>query len=326
MKVSDCITDGTWCLPNCIMARDPALATQICKITLPAEDIPNMLCWTSAPDGKLTSKIAFRPLNGIGQRVVWANLLWNSYIPPSRSFITWRLLHNKLPTDENLRKRGCFIVPICCFCMKDSETSQHMFFDCLVTSILWEWLSKGTDQNLDCTNCLQLLLSIMNININLVQQILSSAIIHTLWVIWIERNQRYYHNKYQAVSTLFNIILAEVKLSYSLSLVKGDSAMIDYKVAAMFNIPFKVKRLRPIHETVWKPPSDGFIKFNCDGSSVGNHPSGSIGLVIRDSQSRFLGAISSNIGHATPLEAEFSACMLAMEKAKEMHLTNKLTS
>lgn len=62
------------------------------------------------------------------------------------------------------------------------------------------------------------------------------------------------------------------------------------------------------------------MKFNCDGSSIGSHPCGSLGIVLRDSHSNFLGAISSNIGHASSLEAEFSACMLAMEKAKEMHL------
>jgi len=35
-----------------------------------------------------------------------------------------------------------------------------------------------------------------------------------------------------------------------------------------------------------------------------------------------LGAISSNIGHASPIEAEFCACMLAIEKALEMGLSN----
>lgn len=64
---------------------------------------------------------------------IWAKLLLNTYIPPSRSFITWRLIHNKLPTDDNLRKRGCFIVSICCFCMQEAESSQHIFFDCPAT-------------------------------------------------------------------------------------------------------------------------------------------------------------------------------------------------
>ncbi len=35
----------------------------------------------------------------------------------------------------------------------------------------------------------------------------------------------------------------------------------------------------------------------------------------------FLGAITSKIGHASSLEAEFSACMVVIEKAKEIQLT-----
>lgn len=55
---------------------------------------------------------------------------------------------------------------------------------------------------------------------------------------------------------------------------------------------------------------------------MGGHPCGSIGVVIRNATSTFLGAISSNIGHATPLEAEFRACMAAIEKARAMHFLN----
>jgi len=154
MKVSACVSNGVWCLPGYLVDKDPALANQICQITLPTDNMPDMLCWDSAPDGILTSKIAFQTLNGVGQRSTWANILWNSHIPPSRSFITWRLLHNKLPTNENLRKSGCTIVSICCFCLQEFESSQHIFFECSVTSRLWEWLGKGTNQQLDCSNCL----------------------------------------------------------------------------------------------------------------------------------------------------------------------------
>lgn len=322
MLVSDCIVAGSWCLPDYLVRKDAALADQIYKVNLPTVDMPDKLCWTSAPDGELTSKVAYNTLTGAGAHVLWAKLLWNSYIPPSRSFITWRLLHNKLPTDENLRKRGCFIVSICCFCLQAAESSHHIFFDCPVTFKLWEWLGKGTEQTLDCSSCLQLILGILGIHSKLVQQVLNSAVVHTIWAIWIERNQRFFQNKKQPMSTIFNTILAEVKLSYGLCLVKGKSAMQDHKVAKLFSIPFKVKRFTPAHEIAWSPPADGIIKINCDGSSVGSHPCGSVGLVIRDSNSTFLGAAASNLGRATPLEAEFCAAMMAMEKAQAMHLLN----
>lgn len=251
MLVSDCIHEGRWRIPAFIAHKDPTLASQICKIILPSADIEDKLCWVASMDGELNSKIAYKTMIGSGPQIHWDKLLWNSYIPPSRSFITWRLLHNRLPTDDNLRKRGCFIVSICCFCLKSEESSQHLFFTCPVTTQLWDWLGKGTGQALDCSSCLNLLMGRVGTGSKLVQQILNSAIVHTLWVIWIERNQRYFCSKKQAMSTLFNNILAEVRVSYSLSLATGNSSMQDYKVAKLFSIPFKVKRVNPSQEIIW---------------------------------------------------------------------------
>jgi len=322
LKVVDFIVNKKWCLPNYIQQKDPALAAKIQSITLPADDIPDLLHWTSAPDGHLTSKLAFSSLFGNGLRVPWAALLWNSYIPPTRAFITWRLLHNKIPTHENLRKRGCAIVSICCFCLKQAESSSHIFLDCSITSRLWDWFSKGIDIPLDHSSCVNLLLGSMGRGSKMVQQLLNSAIIHTIWAIWIERNQRCFHDKQQPMSTLINTILAEVKLSYSLCLTKGNSNMHDNKVSRLFDIPFKTKHVTIRQEVHWCPPPANVIKLNCDGSAIGAQSCGAIGFVIKDSNSTFLGAISSNIGHATTLEAEFSASMLAIEHARERQLNH----
>ncbi|KAF1876013.1 hypothetical protein Lal_00006644, partial [Lupinus albus] len=43
-------------------------------------------------------------------------------IPPSKSFLTWRLMLNKLPTDENLKKRGHSIVSIFNLCRLKAKT------------------------------------------------------------------------------------------------------------------------------------------------------------------------------------------------------------
>lgn len=98
--------------------------------------------------------------------------------------------------------------------------------------------------------------------------------------------------------------------------------MQDYKIAKLFSIPFKVRRINHSQEIIWRPPFGDTVKLNCDGSSIGDHPCGSIGVVLRSATSTFLGAISSNIGHATSLEAELCACMSAIEKAQAMHFIN----
>lgn len=124
------------------------------------------------------------------------------------------------------------------------------------------------------------------------------------------------------MTTLFNCILAEVRLSYNLVLTKGNFDMHDYKISRLFSIPLKSKSVTVRQDIHWCPPSNEVIKFNCDGSSIGAHPCGAIGIVIRDSTHSFLRVVSSNIGHASALDAEFSACMFAIEKGMETQLTH----
>lgn len=205
--------------------------------------------------------------------------------------------------------------------MNQVESSHHIIFDCEVTATLWEWLSKGVDLSLDLSSCQSLIMGVIGHGITMVQHVINSAIVHIILAIWIEINQKRFHNMHKSMTTLFNCILAEVKLSYTLVLAQGNSDMKDYKISRLFNILLRTKRIYVCKDIHWCPRTGGVIKFNCDGSSIGVQSNGAIGIVIRSSTS-FLGAIASNIGYATTLEAEFSACMRAIEKAKDMNLTD----
>jgi hypothetical protein len=214
-----------------------------------------------------------------------------------------------------------FLISICCFCRHAYESSTHLFFHCPITSSLWDWLSKGSEQVLDLSNCLNLLLSVKGKGSKMVQQVLASAIVHIIWAIWMERNSRYFNNQNKSMLSLTHNIISEVALSFKLVIAQGSTSMTDFKLSQLFGIPFKLGRVVPVQDVHWIYPSLGCVKINCDGSSVGSHPCGSIGIVYR-SASLFLGAFSQNIGYAYALEAEFCACMMAIERASEMCLAD----
>lgn len=74
--------------------------------------IPNCLkqdttIWRSATNGVLTAIAAYNFVSVEGQGCVWARSIWNRYIPPLCSFLLWRLVHDKMPTDERLKDHGC---------------------------------------------------------------------------------------------------------------------------------------------------------------------------------------------------------------------------
>jgi hypothetical protein len=86
--------------------------------------------WKHTDAGDLELKQAYDFKLPKVQELHLAKLIWNADIPPSKSFLVWRLMHEKLPTDENLMIRGCAIPFMCNFSFNHVETSFHIFFEC----------------------------------------------------------------------------------------------------------------------------------------------------------------------------------------------------
>lgn len=59
--------------------------------------------------------------------------------------------------------------------------------------------------------------------------------------------------------------------------------------------------------------------MDTDGSSIGSPNIAAIGVIFRDHNAEFIGALAENIGNFNALFAELFAVMFAIEKAHEMH-------
>ena len=67
---------------------------------------------------------------------LWKKVWHLDSIPKVNSF-TWILLHNKLLTAENLRKRGIMGPSRCALCNLDEETTNHIFLQCKISLLVW---------------------------------------------------------------------------------------------------------------------------------------------------------------------------------------------
>jgi len=133
------ITDGKWNIPRIILDF-PLVAAQIMQVTLPVSPLPDKCAWIHSPNGELSSKLAFQFLNPAPPNLDWATDIWRPCIPPSHSFIFWRFMLSKLPTDENLQLRGCTLVSMCPLCYNQAESSTHLFLECAFSQTIWHWL------------------------------------------------------------------------------------------------------------------------------------------------------------------------------------------
>ncbi|MCI20446.1 ribonuclease H protein, partial [Trifolium medium] len=80
----------------------PNIRSIVSKIYIPLDSKIDTLVWKSSISGLLSFKDAYLFHGQGGQNLAWAKLIWCSEIPPSKSLLSWRLVHDKLPTDNKL--------------------------------------------------------------------------------------------------------------------------------------------------------------------------------------------------------------------------------
>lgn len=139
--VQDIISQGNWNIPTVVFQKCAALNEELKRVAIPHFDSDDRRVWSSTTSGE-TLQDAFLFLNSPGQELSWCKLIWTKFIPPSKSFITWRAMHNRLPTDDNLRSRGCTTVSVCSLCGAAKETTHQLqaFVELqkkLLTSCTW---------------------------------------------------------------------------------------------------------------------------------------------------------------------------------------------
>jgi hypothetical protein len=139
--VSDYILNGHWNLPPQLSLMFNNLDSIVNNVIIPFEPHPDKLLWKLTDSGDLELKQAYSFKLQQYQDLHWAKLIWHPDIPPSKSLVVWRLMHLKMPTDENLMTRGCSLPSMCSLCSSHVESSFHIFFECPYAIKIWLWFA-----------------------------------------------------------------------------------------------------------------------------------------------------------------------------------------
>jgi len=291
-KVADVISDGDWNLPSDLLPHVNSLLDTIALLVSP---LPDSLVWTHSPDGGLTSKQALSFLRLAAPLFAWVDLIWSTCIPPSHSFIFWRLMHGKMPTDENLNVRGCVVVSTCSLCLKNYETSEHLFLSCPFAVSLWNWIGGKLNSTINHSSVLSLLSCIPVSCSSHVSDIFVAAVMHTFHIIWISCNSLRFSRDIVTVHDAQVHLHASVAMSGNIS--TGNCLSSDDLILDSFYILSHHKQVKDIIPVVWKAPFSPWVKVNIDGSIVGNNVA--CGGLFRDHLATCLGTFYCNLGTDT---------------------------
>jgi len=173
----------------------PTINQIVLQLTIPKVDVEDKRIWKASIFGELSFKEAYLYKSPISQHFEWAKKVWSADISPSKSLLAWRLMHNKLPTDENMMGRGCSIASICSSCNTSPESTFHLFFQCSLAMKLWSWLASLLNTNLQFNSVEDIWKLCNKIWTPQCKVVVQAVIINILSTIWFIRNQARFKDK-----------------------------------------------------------------------------------------------------------------------------------
>jgi ribonuclease HI len=321
-KVCDYIVNGGWHIPPYLSQLFPTLNCMVNQIIIPLDPCADSLLWKHTDDGDLHLKDAYLFKTQGWEELSWAKYIWSIDLPPSKSFLVWRLFHDKIPTDEHLKGRGCYIPSMCNLCSNHEETSFHLFFECWFAIRLWSWLAGCLNLTLQFTN-MEDMWKLCELNFPPQSKItLAAAIINLLNTIWFARNQLRFKDKLISWRSAISMIIASTSMAGNNTKKCSSNSMRDFTLLKKFNVNIHRPRAPYSRDILWNPPLLNWVKCNTDGASIGNPGTASCGGVFRDSNADFLLAFAEPLGFASSYLAELCGAMKAVEIANANNSTN----
>ncbi|MCH80548.1 ribonuclease H protein [Trifolium medium] len=313
-KVSDFIVNGRWTIPPLLQQVYPNLLSIISPVLIPFELSQDLLLWKHTDNGDLQQKEAYMFKMQQFQDLDWAKYIWCQDIPPSKSLFVWRLMHGKVPTDDNLMLRGCNIPSMCNFCNNHVESSFHIFFQCDFAVKLWSWLA----------GCLNVVIQFTSLgdmwkrcDLNWSPQsrvTIIAAIINLINTIWLARNQARFNNNFISWRSAIDMIISNTALSGNNTSKLSSNSIRDFTLLKIFRISIHPPKTLSLKEIIWQPPPLNWIKCNVDGAS---NLSGlaACGGVFRDHNGDFSFAYAEPLGRESAYFAELCGAIMAIEFA-----------
>jgi len=223
-----------------------------------------------------------------------------------------------MPTDNNLRSRGCVVVLVCNLCMKTDESSDHLFLHCDFASRLSDWIGVKLHCVIDSSSVASLLDCWPARCSSQVSDIFLAAILHTIHTIWWARNAVRCSN----VTPSFHSTKVRIHslIASSGNISKGKCLHSDFDFLDSFAVKHNCRNVKDIISVLWKAPSSPWLKVNTYGSVIGGQVA--CGGLFRDYLGTFRGAFYCNIGIQTVFYAEVLGIILAIEYAAQQGWRN----
>lgn len=234
-------------------------------------------------------------LDALSQRI------WKQNTGSKIHHFLWKCVNNALPAAANMKHRHITKDGRCMRCSMENETINHILFECPYARLVWA-LSPvhapvdGTMSDSLYSN----LWRVMSLQDRYPKEEACADLVPwLLWRIWKNRNDFLFQGKDYAAQDAVNKALEDMKEW----LERSEEEKKEVKKPTVDRPRVK-----------WKPPPEGWIKCNADGSWHKNRQNQGVGWVSRDYTGRMLWAGARRFqGVGSPIETEATALQWAIQ-------------
>ncbi|XP_026399079.1 uncharacterized protein LOC113294922 [Papaver somniferum] len=241
-------------------------------------------------------------------------LLWRKVIHPNLAAQNWKLTREACANSDKIK--SIFKINLankCYLCKADEESFEHILWICSFAKQVWEWISG---------------IFSLRAHYDLLTSYKTSKgrsrIVNDLWLlenmvthdeIRHARNQAYFQNMSDNLH-FFKQRVFHLIHDYSVR-VKSfmHNSPSDLNILNFFRVGHRqVKCTQPV-ECFWSPPNRDELLLCCDGAAKGNPGTAGAGVVFRDVDCNFIGAMSTGLGRTNNFLAEIYAIIVGLEWA-----------
>jgi ribonuclease HI len=299
-----------------------------CK-KIPRKEGPDILIWGHSASGNFSIKEAYCINDNYHNQEadnIWSKI-WSKALWPKVSTFLWLIIHNKILTWDNLRKRGFIGPSMCVLCQSQEETKEHLFNGCHYSQAIWDQgaqIMRRSNQNRgSIRDTIENWDSITYNNpiLNYIWRLLPGFI---LWQIWKERNKHIFHSKdspaestWDKAATLIKETIRSKHWQPKDKDCNREESLIlqSWQLNLKDSVAIRAPKNRFPSPTTWTPPPNGFIKINFDGASKGNPRPAGYGAVIRSSKGEILMLTAGYLGETTNNVAELTGLLQGLRHA-----------
>ncbi|GLT31151.1 hypothetical protein SLA2020_059090 [Shorea laevis] len=290
------------------------IVEKISAIPLSTKCTHDRLIWWHVVNGRFTVKLAYRcawdavygsSFNEYHALIkpVWS-AVWHMETVPKIKHFLWKFICEISPTRVALQHRRVDCVRECCICDQAEESNYHLFFTCHWSKQVW----AGSCPFFALNNIRSeaYLDDFLNSFLTLRKE-QQERVAVTLWCIWSNRNNSLFQSRCSIPTFTVRWISKYIR---------------EYTVAAENGSQFRQTENRSLL-TVWQPPQGDTIKINTDAAVPQNQSTTSLGVVLRNRESKVLGATVQTCNFkGTVLQAKVMAIEFALQIGKEFGCTN----